>query len=390
MYKLKTKQRISFLMALAMLFSFTSIKVFANDPVSSSQSVLTDEPVLNDESIPLNEEILTISINSNGTFAATNNASLPTNTLQIHATKEYAHIYTTNDSRYFQELQEGTFIEVQPVSGALKDDSTYQTMENLGLPAEVMSGIAEMAVLAKEGGNETAQVTVFLPLSTSSGDVAILSNPNTYPRSVTTWNGETFYHYVLYYTNLDTGGFQNLLVEEDTTRANLQGAMNLGITVGGIFVSVLGYVGLFTTVGSWLDAWHDNMNSEIVYCHAENYIQFRLTYNLYHKYTYWDYNSNEFFCCRTQRIHTTMLETTSRMFTGYGMEGDDITTYPNGILESENFADPEELAYSNRTGFFEEATGAILVEGVKKVTIDFSDLACIDWPSDWPAQPNEP
>lgn len=200
MYKLK--QGISLFVAIAIVLSCMCVAAFAGEPVVLSASSPADETAetKNNDFINLDEKVIAISANADGTFSSESNASLKANALQVRASVEYEDIYVTSDSRYFQQTGEGTYLEVQPVSGLLTDYTTYQTMKQIGMPTEVLEDIAGMAAVAQEEGRANVVAKTFVPLLVQETTVSSVQSKggNVLPRITTTWNDETFYHYQVY------------------------------------------------------------------------------------------------------------------------------------------------------------------------------------------------
>ena len=397
MYKPKMKQRLSCLMAFIMLFSFTGMKVFANKSTIVAPAVQAERSVdmVSEDPIDTNEETITISANADGTFSSTASVPLRAGALQVRASAEYDDIYTTSDSRYFQEVSNDTYQEVQPVGGELTAYSTYQTIEILGLPEEVMAGIAQMAAVAEKNNIADACVTVFVPSAEKQNSAR--ATTQIYPRTATIWDGKTFYHYQVYFTGLDFNGFE-VLSSAEIDRSRLKSALNVVLVIvkeiGMMLLDALQerveeVISIFSIGFTMLDAWNEMETGHINYHNPENSVKASGKYRLHQKYTYYYDETVEHFGCRSQRVFLQELVINITLHTDEGNTGVDTRFTPNASIESPYYSNPEELAYLNyiNVGYFDNAMGEFEVGNDKCLTIDFIDKVLVEWPSGWPTRP---
>lgn len=148
------------------------------------------------------------------------------------------------------------------------------------MPAEVLDGIATMAAFAKQNNCTDARATIFVT------DLGI-SSLNTLPRTSTTWNGFTFYHYQVYFTNMWTT-WQTVAEAGQTTQAVLTAIKDLAVNAGGMASGPIGVVSnLYSLGATCLNAWTTATGKTPIYGNTSNKVMVDVSYDMYLKYTYY-------------------------------------------------------------------------------------------------------
>lgn len=336
-------------------------------------------------------ETLTIEKKSDGSFQLASRRLFSfSDSLDIYVDDEFESVYTTKDARHFQETQEGVYIEVEPISGSLTDYSTYQTMKNLNLPEEVLNDIAAMAANAEANELEGAGVTVFVPVQDSA--MSARSGINEVTHSSTEYAGETFTHYEVYFTGMNSGW--HTVKEGSDSRAVWNGISAVFFTVleeaGSSVVEsipVVGpYVSLFMSGLGCIDAWEEATADTAITVNTENFSDARFFYTLYQKYTYFyvDDLDIERIGCRTKKIIVTKMETSTFMFSDSGGETVEKTIYPYETVKTTSYDSPEETAILFINQAYSQTEDIRADVGGMTYLIDGADFT---WPSHWPSNP---
>lgn len=314
---------------------------------------------------------------SDGTWTESSVVSnnITNSTLAIVPHTTYENIFQTRTGEYFLKVNENDYTPVQQITLSLNDYNTYEELKNYNMPEEVMEGIASMAALAEENNCTEANVVVFAEMAQASSGIT------TIPRTSTTWNGFTFYHYQVYFTNMFTE-WQEIASGSQTTQAVLNTIKELIAIAAG---SASGFLGTATNIfqgaATCLSAWTTASGQTPIYCDTSNSVYANITYDIYLKYTYYfDPNLQiERHGCSSQRVLIKYIDTDVFLYSLSGGHRLEQTVYPSKTYVSPNYYYPEQVAYYNHIGGWVET-----VQGsIYNKTIYFAYPA-FTWPSDWP------
>ncbi|MBR2593211.1 MAG: hypothetical protein IKD83_01135, partial [Firmicutes bacterium] len=193
------------------------IVIFALTLTSFTAFAANKDELLSNDNIFICED-------SNGIYKASK-TGMSSETIKILPDTQFDNIYSTpSKEQYYQKIDDNEFIKVSKVEFDLTDYDAYTNIQKYSIPNEVLEGIASMAAFAEETNSKDAQGVIFVSAGNErSGGL------NTYPVTTTTWNGKTFHHYQVYFTNMWTS-WQTVVQKGSTTEAALKAIKELAVT----------------------------------------------------------------------------------------------------------------------------------------------------------------
>lgn len=313
---------------------------------------------------------------SDGIFRTAKSRNV-TGAIRISPDEQFDNIYSaTSQKQYYQKTNDDEFVQVAKIDFNLTDYRAYTDIQKYSIPNEVLEGIASMAAWAEETNSENARGIIFVTDGkTRSEDL------NTYPVSTTTWDGMTFHHYQVYFTDMWTS-WQTVAQKGATTEATLTAIKELAVTGAGMASGPLGVAATIYSAGATcLNAWKAITGKTPIYGNTNNKVMVDVNYNIYLKYTYYydPFLQMDRLGCSSQRAYVKRVDTDTYLYTSTGGSRAEETVYPYKTYRTPNYNYPEETAYTyHLAGWVESVRGE-----VHNKTIQFS-FPYFTWPSDWP------
>ena len=364
---IKFKKYLSVLLATIMVVS-TNTAAFAagtsgNEPNSGSGILICED----------SEGIYKI-VNSDDNKAKSRSA---VETLKVFPELQFDNIYSTaSQNQYYQKVNDEELIQVSKVEFDLSDYNAYTDIQKYSIPDEVLEGIASMAALAEKTDSKDAQGVIFVAENNTRA-----SDLNTYPMKTTTWNGQTFHHYQVYFTDMWTS-WQTISEKSATTKAVLSAIKEIVVSGAGMVSAPIGVASSIYAGGkSCLEAFQTATGKTPIYGNTNNKVMVDVNYDIYLKYTYfYDKGLKEDrLGCSSQKVYLKRVDTDSYFYTSTGGARDEKTVYPKKTYKTPNYDNPESIAYDHYiSGWVETAKGTVY-----KKTIKFS-FPNFTWPSNWP------
>ncbi len=357
---MKVKKWLSALLAVIMVISMNA-SVFA---VSS-----------NAEELLSTDDVLIYEV-SDGVFKTVKSRNV-SNVIKISPDTQFDNIYsTTSQHQYYQKTNDDEFVQVSKIEFRLTDYNAYTDIQAYSIPDEVLEGVASMAAWAEKTNSEDARGVIFITdRNTRSGDL------NTYPVTTTTWDGMTFHHYQVYFTDMWTS-WQTVAQKGATTESTLTAIKDLAVTGAGMASGSLGVAATIYSAGSTcLNAWKAITNKTPIYGNTNNKVMVDIQYNIYLKYTYYydPFLQMDRHGCSSQRAYVKRVDTDTYLYTSTGGSRAEETVYPYKTYRTPNYNSPEATAYDfHLSGWVESVQGKVYNK-----TIQFS-FPSFSWPSDWP------
>ncbi len=341
---------------------FMAVFCFLSLTISSSAKAYKDDRVL-------------IIRNENGDWnqCTAMPVSLESEGMWVRQSEDYDAVYVNEMGDSFLKVDDLTYIDVEEVSLPLSEYETYLTLEGYNLPQEVLDSVARMATLANETQNTSAKVKFYMPTS--------LTRLQTYPRTQTTWNGKTFYHYQVYFTDMYTGS-QVISQGKSLSESVLSSIVEMIISVvGNKSENLEPVINLFSNGMSALEFWEESTGNTPIYGYASNKLEVDVCYDLYHKYTFYDDPNfgEEIFGCSSQKGKIKTVETTEYLYTENGGSREVNTEICNDWYYTPNFFSPEQVAYYHTTSGWSERLRAKVAN--KTFYFEAPDFS---WPTTWP------
>lgn len=300
-----------------------------------------------------------------------------TRTIRVSPDEQFDNIYlASSQEQYFQKTNDDEFIQVSKVDFDLTDYNAYTDIQKYSIPDEVLEGIASMAAWAEETNSENARGVIFISDGKARGE-----NLNTLPVTTTTWEGKTFHHYQVYFTDMWTS-WQTVAQKATTTEAILSLIKELAVSVVGSGNGLIGRATAIYSDGSnCLNAWKAKTGKTPIYGNTNNKVMVDVNYHIYLKYTYYydPFLQMDMLGCSSQRAYINRVDTDTYLYTSTGGSRAEGTVYPYETYRTPNYNYPEETAYDfHLSGWIESVRGEVYNK-----TIQFS-FPSFTWPSDWP------
>ena len=231
-----------------------------------------------------------------------------------------------------------------------------------------------MAAAAEKNKNTNAEINLYVTASSST--------PNTLPRTKTTWNSKTFYHYELYFTDLWTG-WQTVASGSGISSSVLSSICDMTLNAIGSTSSKIGTIAsVFGNGLTALEFWDAATTENPIYGNTSNKVMVDVCPDLYLKYTFYDDPTmgEEILGCATQKAKIKEIESSVYLYTQSGGKKVTGSITPNAWYYTPNYKSPEQTAYQHTiSGWTERVQGVVYN---KKVIFEFPDF---DWPSTWPS-----
>lgn len=325
-----------------------------------------------EEAFPQNEVLVYEA--SDGVFKTIKNSE---NFDKIIPDTQFDNIYaSTLTNQYYQKTNNDEYIKVSKIEFNLTDYDDYNSIQRFSIPDEVLQGIASMAALAEDTNSREACGVIFV----SDGNTRS-GNLNTYPVTTTTWDGMTFHHYQVYFTDMWTT-WQTVAEKSATTEVALSTIKELAVNGAGMASGPLGTaVNIYSLARTCLNAWRAITGQNPIYGNTNNKVMVDINYNIYLKYTYYydPFLQMDRLGCSSQRAYVKQVDTDTYLYTSTGGSRAQETVYPYKTYRSPNYNNPEETAYNYHIyAWIERVQGKVYNK-----TIEFS-FPSFAWPSDWP------
>lgn len=313
---------------------------------------------------------------SDGTYKTvkTRNTS---DAIRISPDSQFDNIYfALSQNQFFQKTDDDEFIQVSKIEFDLTNYEAYIDIQNYAIPDDVLDGIASMAALAEETNSEDAHGVIFV-----SNGVARSGEPNKLPVTTTTWDGKTFHHYQVYFTDMWTT-WQTVAQKGATTESVLTAIKDLVVTAMGMASGSLGAAAnIYSAGNTCLSAWKALTGNTPIYGNANNKVMVNVEYNIYLKYTYYydPFLKMDRLGCSSQRAYVKRIDTDTYLYTSKGGSRALDTVYPYQTYRTPNYNSPESTAYDfHLSGWVESVQGKVYNTPIQFTFTDFT------WPSDWP------
>lgn len=242
------------------------------------------------------------------------------------------NIYLTEDEEYIYDTGTGVYQPVERIEVNLYDKSDLiDKLNQIYIMEEVKKDILEKSDIAILNENTDAQAIIF-------------GQPKTETRTQSTTNytykNAKMQDQLVYYTNINTG--YEYIKEGNQSNKIAKEISNLTVSIGGIVSKSLSVVGV---VKSAYDAYVNLTGSAPISGHYDDYIQLKVTYDDYKKWTYCDIGSGWQFGSETHKVRLTKTSLIQYYFNYNG--GNEVTTNKdyNETIISPNYNNPAPQAY---------------------------------------------
>ena len=283
-------------------------------------------------------------------------------------------VFVSELGEYYMQVDQESLIKVNKKTYPLSSYSSFQEISKLEIPPEVLKDIASMAAFTESNDCKNANVILF---TKSDG----LTRDNVLPRETTYYNGKTFYHYKIYFTNCWTG-FQTISQGTSTTQAVLTTIKELTMLAISTYSSTIGTISSIYNAGrNCLQDWQASTGLTPIYCNSLNHVDVDICPDIYLKYTYYydPVTDEELLGCSSQRAIIKQIDTNTYLYDSSGGTRVENSIYPYATFSSPHYVNPESTAYTYRYATWTETVHA----KVYNKTIYFSHPD-FDWPSSWP------
>lgn len=301
---------------------------------------------------------------------------------------EFENVYMTSSGDYLQAINNDDYIPVSKMVIPLSTLDETNSLSKYGIPDEMYYDIYNMGKHAAELGNMDIAVNFFV------ADVSIAAkavNTNIMPMETTTYQGHTYHHRQIYFTNV--GGDYTTIVEgTSVSEAVLDTVSELAIYSISSASSIIGTItGIIDQVKTLFDIWKSATGLQKITPNAENYMQMAISYNILLKYTWYVEPSDtsiELLGAVTQKVRITGEDFRVHYMnpsTGRGTTKDSHYTLDK-LYYSENFQYPEDAAFTYKysgVGLRESIEAHISIPRQRDVIVHFT-YPNFSWPSNWP------